>query len=1410
MEKESYKPYAPSTPLNAPDQSSEPTGLGAINPEPLADSLLESFAIRRDNALTKEYDTAIFNLDTFYNDSKVKNEYDPTAYKEETSAFTEKIISNLPENDPRTGRLMNSVNRVMIEGISHITNNVEAKEDRELPPQVAFRVRTLIGNILDSAGPFSAGTPQEQSSAAKTIFEGFTRIRDDNDVTSSGSPVRSKEQREFEFNNIYKLSLAQSLREKISTLSEEDITKGFLESLSDGSYETPFISRSLLMDDTGSPEQEVIRIKDVLLTEDQNDLVAHAKARLSIVAEKKALFDSSSKKSKEQQITAAVRKAVNTDHPLEDNLIPLSAMVFPDADSGFAFLTQAAYEKYSNDPSDSTIDSNPNIIRVRGAQHDSPEYGEWAVKGKDFLEELTEGEEMFMTTEGHQDSFNRLLVKFFVHENRNSDPSSPPDMVYTNVGESIVANGLGFQLTINGETDPILQAIQNEARDNRVGMWSTGNIGPDYPAHQRRLLSKAKGTSDYNDLIKLKGSFLIVDSPEVITNSKEYTSPLNDVPVYNKTDFNLGSDTANELAANTANFDAAVDITIATLTSQSRFLIPSQSAELVDMMIYDLEQNGIPVSEGLIEKFRASREKGMSHTLNNIKRDPLAAAGKLSPIFQQQLDLFNEAMPDNSAPQDVKDDYNKLRGAFMNRAKGILKPYIVGQDQQDAFIPSFSRNDGEQLSILYTNEGITDDFRQAVISLIYKSGGEHNTRDVMKEIETLLKIPNFGLQNPNYIFSTEDQKLNTLHGQGKTHSGRKSVSIKSKIDSEIGFMSGEASEFYFQGLAALGDIASLETQVSDLAVHLHRVNGGISEKAAVEQAYTAIVYGDGILIDSTVGRMTSFGTAVSKSMPLYTGFYAETPKSKSNIRRNTPTKMIMPSSLVRKLKEKDENGDSKEHILDWYAKPLGKGGFQDIGSAVAYDINIARRLSPATPKVGLPLSMQETISSFRQNATPKIHFNEDIGKPEIIIVNINDGKPYKVRVGSGSGEHDTALAFGVEEYHAIYSNSRTRSYNTGIFDSYTNADGVTVDPLEGRKGVVNLNALKEGFSNSDRYGYDSFGALRIMAVSPDDRKRQEVNQLYTTEVSRLPEIFMTSDHPLSLEAQKKANEISDATTNNLSKQTGIPDKVIKESQTMLNKLKVIGGILEKIGTGIREDHTSISGVMMPTEEQIDDGWSFEDPEKKTLNEENESARTPNGSGSPLVDVALESMTGAINKDKSGINVQTNSIGADGKPKASGSMTIPKRESALENSIIKEEGVVVDTEGNHVAYIDSEGHLTVGHGHKVLPGDNIVKGQAISPDRAEKLFTKDMASVKKQTRGLTKNFDILPLEAQEVLMQMVFQMGFAGVRKFKEMVKALNLNKPDLKKAADEMLNSTWAKEQTPARAKRLAKIMRNA
>ena len=125
------------------------------------------------------------------------------------------------------------------------------------------------------------------------------------------------------------------------------------------------------------------------------------------------------------------------------------------------------------------------------------------------------------------------------------------------------------------------------------------------------------------------------------------------------------------------------------------------------------------------------------------------------------------------------------------------------------------------------------------------------------------------------------------------------------------------------------------------------------------------------------------------------------------------------------------------------------------------------------------------------------------------------------------------------------------------------------------------------------------------------------------------------------------------------------------------------------------------------------------------------------------------------------------------------------------------------------YKDHLGFKTIGYGHKIVHEDKFVEGKSYSKEELEKVFDKDF------DRGWNlmqlfcdeNNLRSISDTAKEILCEMIYQMGFAGVGKFKNMIKALQNR--DYKQASIEMLDSRWAK-QTPNRAKELSDAMANA
>jgi len=121
------------------------------------------------------------------------------------------------------------------------------------------------------------------------------------------------------------------------------------------------------------------------------------------------------------------------------------------------------------------------------------------------------------------------------------------------------------------------------------------------------------------------------------------------------------------------------------------------------------------------------------------------------------------------------------------------------------------------------------------------------------------------------------------------------------------------------------------------------------------------------------------------------------------------------------------------------------------------------------------------------------------------------------------------------------------------------------------------------------------------------------------------------------------------------------------------------------------------------------------------------------------------------------------------------------------------------------YVDTLGYRTIGYGHKVLDTDPFKDGEVYPQEMLEKVFDEDFAKAKEGADRLLDHLDP-PEDAVNVVISMVFQLGEAGVSKFKNMFVALE--NEDYAEAASQMLDSRWHM-QTPARCQELANIMRN-
>ena len=126
------------------------------------------------------------------------------------------------------------------------------------------------------------------------------------------------------------------------------------------------------------------------------------------------------------------------------------------------------------------------------------------------------------------------------------------------------------------------------------------------------------------------------------------------------------------------------------------------------------------------------------------------------------------------------------------------------------------------------------------------------------------------------------------------------------------------------------------------------------------------------------------------------------------------------------------------------------------------------------------------------------------------------------------------------------------------------------------------------------------------------------------------------------------------------------------------------------------------------------------------------------------------------------------------------------------------------------YLDSLGKATIGIGHLIKPHERerYAEGIEISMDEVEELFEMDLNRAAAGAESLIEECigHDLPPHVEEVILEMVYQLGTQGVRNFSKMWKAMRVK--DWKKAAEEMKDSRWH-SQTPKRCEHLAEIVAN-
>ena len=139
---------------------------------------------------------------------------------------------------------------------------------------------------------------------------------------------------------------------------------------------------------------------------------------------------------------------------------------------------------------------------------------------------------------------------------------------------------------------------------------------------------------------------------------------------------------------------------------------------------------------------------------------------------------------------------------------------------------------------------------------------------------------------------------------------------------------------------------------------------------------------------------------------------------------------------------------------------------------------------------------------------------------------------------------------------------------------------------------------------------------------------------------------------------------------------------------------------------------------------------------------------------------------------------------------------------LREELERDEGCVYNI------YLDHLGYRTFGIGHLVResdPENGLQVGAMVSEDRVKEAFESDINTVLRDCNKLYSDFHYLPEEAQRVIANMMFNLGYPRYSKFKLMIKGIKDKNYD--EAAKQMKQSRWYNQVTN-RAERLIERMK--
>ena len=138
-----------------------------------------------------------------------------------------------------------------------------------------------------------------------------------------------------------------------------------------------------------------------------------------------------------------------------------------------------------------------------------------------------------------------------------------------------------------------------------------------------------------------------------------------------------------------------------------------------------------------------------------------------------------------------------------------------------------------------------------------------------------------------------------------------------------------------------------------------------------------------------------------------------------------------------------------------------------------------------------------------------------------------------------------------------------------------------------------------------------------------------------------------------------------------------------------------------------------------------------------------------------------------------------------------------------------EQLEIDEGVKYEIYVDHLGYPTFGIGHLIIesdPENGQAVGTPVSEDRVAEAFDSALQGVLSDCNILYPDFEDLPEEAQQIIANMMFNLGRPRLSKFVGMKRGVDAE--DWDTAADEMVDSRWYR-QVGERAERLVARMRD-